>query len=246
MKVLGIDIGGSALKGAPVDTKTGRLLAERHHIETPQVQTPAEVAATVRDLARHFHWRGPIGIGFPGTMLGGRVAFLGNLSQDWVGLDAGTMFSKTTGCRVSVINDADAAGLAEMRYGAGRDERGTVLMLTAGTGIGSALFREGVLVPNTELGQLTLRGAPAEKYAAASVRKKEDLTWPKWAKRFSEYLGLVDSFIWPDLIIVGGGVSKKSDKWFKYLKTRAKTVPAQLHNDAGIVGAALAAEWARR
>ena len=246
MKVLGVDIGGSALKGAPVDTGSGRLLAEKFQIDTPEVQTPEEVAGSVAEMARHFRWRGPIGVGFPGTMIAGRVAFLGNLSQDWVGRDAAGLFAAATGRRVSVINDADAAGLAEMRFGAGRGQPGTVLLLTAGTGIGSALFRDGRLVPNLEFGHVPLHGRPAEKYAAASVRRVLGLGWPQWAGRFNEYLTLVEGLLWPDLIIIGGGVSRESARWFKHLKTRARVVPAALHNEAGIVGAALGLPRARR
>lgn len=246
MKVLGIDIGGSAVKGAPVDTKTGRLLAERHRIETPAGQTPAETARAVRALVDHFKWRGPVGIGFPGAIVDGRVVFVGNLSQQWVGRDAVQLFAKATACRVAVLNDADAAGLAEMRFGAGRGETGSVLMLTAGTGIGNALFREGVLVPNLELGQLRYRGRPVERYAAASVRQRLGLNWRQWAERFNVYLRLVDGIVWPELVIIGGGLSKEHAQWLKFIKARPRVVPAQLHNDAGIIGAGLVAALRRR
>jgi polyphosphate glucokinase len=239
-QILGIDIGGSSIKGAPVNLRTGRLAAERLTLPTEPGQSPEATIRAVCAMARHFAWQGRIGIGFPGSILDGRVAFLGNLSQRWVGVRAARRFGRATGCPVAVLNDADAAGLAEMRFGAGRGARGTVLMLTAGTGIGSALFREGVLVPNLELGQVPLLGRPAEKHCAASVRTRRRLSWPQWAGRFNRYLTLLEGMIWPDLIIIGGGVSRDHRKWFRYLRTRGKVVPARLHNDAGLIGAALA------
>ena len=241
MKILGIDIGGSALKGAPVDFKTGRLCAKRYCIATPKVQTPSETRDVVCAIARHFKWTGLIGIGFPGTIIDGRVVFLGNLSPAWKGISVTNCLSQATGCRVSVVNDADAAGIAEMRFGAGRGAQGTVLVLTAGTGIGSALFRGGMLVPNLELGQVEMRGRPAEKYVSAAVRLRHNLTWTQWARRFNSYLQMLECLVWPELIIIGGGISEEHKHWFQYLKLRAHAVPAKMHNNAGIVGAALAA-----
>jgi len=239
MKILGIDIGGSALKGAPVNTHTGELLAERHRIETPTLLTPKEMAAAVQEIARHFKWRGPIGIGFPGVIQGGVAKTAANLDKDFIDLNLEKLFHEATGCRVAVINDADAAGMAEMKFGAGKGHLGTVLLLTLGTGVGSALFYGGVLYPNSELGHLPMSGHSAEKKVAASARKTKDLSWSDWAGTLDKYLRILEKILWPELIILGGGISAKSDKFFKFLKTRAPVVPAQLLNEAGIVGAAL-------
>jgi polyphosphate glucokinase len=246
MKILGIDIGGSAIKGAPVDTKTGRLLAERHRVP---VESPCELKrglAAVREIARHFDWDGPVGVGFPGIVQDGWIGPVGNLGDVWEGRNGAALFRRATGCPVTVINDADAAGLAEMRFGAGRGRADSVLMLTFGTGIGSALFYRGVLFPNAELGSLPWRGKPMERFAAAAVRKRARLTWPQWARRVNVYLSVVERLLSPDLIILGGGVSKKSAKWFKFLRAKGELVPARMHNEAGIVGAALAASLAAR
>lgn len=241
MKVLGIDIGGSGIKGAPVDLKTGRPLAERVRVETPAPAKPAAMASAVAEIAGRFNWRGHIGVGFPGVICGSTALTAANLDQSWVGTDVGRLISRATGgCPVSVLNDADAAGIAEVKFGAGRREPGTVLLLTLGTGIGSALFYRGVLYPNSELGHLPWRGRAAEKFAAASVRKRRDLSWPEWGARLNEYVAVLEEILWPDLIILGGGVSAKYRKFFPYLKLRAKVVPAKLFNEAGIVGAALA------
>lgn len=239
MNVLGIDIGGSAIKGAPVDTTTGRLLADRFRIETPEAVTPQRMAGLVAELARHFDWDGPIGVGFPGVVQGTTIRTSANLHPRFIGADLGKLFRKSAGCPVRVINDADAAGLAEMRFGAGRRKQGTVLLLTLGTGVGSALFCEGRLFPNSELGHIPWHGRSAEKRVAASVRKDRDLSWKEWGDRLNEYLGIVETILWPELIILGGGISAKSKKFFPYLKTRAPVVPARFLNEAGIVGAAL-------
>jgi polyphosphate glucokinase len=247
MKVLGIDIGGSALKGAPVDVATGRLLAERFRIETPELATPKRMAAIVAEIARQFKWRGPIGVGYPGVIQGTVARTAANVHKGLIDCDLGKLFGQATGCRVSAVNDADAAGIAEMKFGAGKGHPGSVLLLTLGTGVGSALFYRGVLYPNTELGHVPMKSSPeAEKYMAASVRKTEDLSWHAWSKRVNEYLALVEAALWPELIVIGGGVSAKSEKFFKYLKTRARVVPAQFHNEAGIVGAALWAMESKR
>ena len=244
MEILGIDIGGSAFKGAPVDTQTGKLLAERHRIEIPSPCPIDAGLAAAREIVRHFNWKGPVGIGFPGIIKDGKIGAVGNLGDEWVGQNGATLFRRATRCPVSLVNDADAAGLAEMRFGAGRGKKGSVMMLTLGTGIGSALFFRGQLFPNAELGHIPWRGGkPIEKFAAASVRKARNLEWREWAEeRVNVYLAVVERLFAPDLIIIGGGVSKKHDKWFSYLKAQAKVVPAKLHNDAGIVGAALAIE----
>ena len=245
MKVLGIDIGGSAFKGAPVDTKTGRLLAERHRVEVDAPCPTAQGLAAVREIVQHFNWKGPVGIGFPGIIKGDHIRAVGNLGENWAYLNGAALFGRATGGKVRLFNDADAAGLAEMKFGAGRGQKGTVLMLTFGTGIGSALFYQGQLVPNVELGWIPWRGKPIERFASAAVRKRRDLSWAEWSKRVNLSLGAMERLLSPELIIVGGGVSKKSDKWFKYLKVNARLVPAKMLNDAGIVGAALAWEQPR-
>jgi polyphosphate glucokinase len=245
MKILGIDIGGSAFKGAPVDTKTGRLLAEPLRVPILSPCATKEGLAAARVIARHFHWKGPVGIGFPGIVQGNRIGAVGNLGTNWQGLDGAKVFGRSTGCRVSLINDADAAGLAEMRYGAGRGQEGTVLLLTMGTGIGSALFYRGLLYPNAELGHIPWRGRPMEKFASAAVRKRLGLEWREWALRVNVYLAVVERLFSPELIIIGGGVSKKHEKWLRFIKTNSRVVPAKMHNNAGIVGAALAAAGQR-
>jgi polyphosphate glucokinase len=244
MKVLGIDIGGSAFKGAPVDLKTGRLLAERHRVEIKSPCSIKEGVAAAREIAKHFNWKGPVGIGFPGIIESGRIGEVGNLGDVWVGQNGAALFRRATGCPVRLINDADAAGLAEMQLGRGRGKTGTVILLTFGTGIGSALFRDGRLLPNAELGHIPWRGKPFERYAAASVRKRARLDWPEWAARVNVYLSVVERLFAPKLLILGGGVSKKAEKFLPFIKAQATVVPARLHNDAGIVGAALV--WARQ
>lgn len=244
MKVLGIDIGGSAFKGAPVDLKTGHLLAERYRVKIDAPCPTAQGLAAAREIARHFNWKGPVGIGFPGIILGERTGAVGNLGRNWEDKDVGTLFRRATGCPVHLFNDADAAGLAEMKFGAGKGCRGSVLMLTFGTGIGSALFYRGQLMPNIEFGHIPWKGKPIEHYASAAVKQRRDLSWRKWTRRVNVFLAVAERLCSPELIIIGGGVSKESDQWFKYLKARARLVPARMHNDAGIVGAALAWEAA--
>ncbi len=239
MKILGIDIGGSAVKGAPVDTQTGRLLAERFRIETPTRLTPRAMARTVAAVVAHFKWRGPVGIGFPGVVEGSTIRTAANLHPGFIGLDGAKLFRAATGRRVSLINDADAAGLAELRFGAGRRRKGTVLVLTLGTGVGSALFCDGIRWPNSELGHLPYKGRSFEKFVSAAVRKRKGLTWEEWVRRLNLYLHTVETVLWPGLIIIGGGVSSKHEKFFSLLRTRAHIVPAQMGNAAGIVGAAL-------
>lgn len=242
MEILGIDIGGSGIKGAPVDLKKGELSAPRHRIPTPQPATPEAVAATVGQIAAHFSWQGPIGCGFPAVIRRGTAHTAANVDPAWIGTQAEALFSEATGCPVRVANDADVAGLAEMRYGAGRGRDGVVLMVTLGTGIGTALFVDGRLVPNTELGHIQIKRRTGETLAADSVREREELSWKKWAKRVDVFLQRMQAYLWPDLIIIGGGVSKKHDKFIPLLKTDVEIVPAQLFNEAGIVGAAVAAE----
>jgi len=242
MHVLGIDIGGTGIKGAPVDVATGTLLAERQKIATPRPSTPEAVTEVVRELANSFKWSGVTGATFPGVVTSGTVRTAANVDRAWIGTDAAKLFSKAVGAEVSVLNDADAAGIAEMTFGEGKGERGTVLMLTFGTGVGSALFSGGLLVPNTEFGHIEVRGKDAEKRASERAKLDHGWGWKDWASRVDEYLQRMEAMLSPDLIIVGGGISKESEKWVPLLTgIRAKIVPAALQNDAGIVGAAMAA-----
>ncbi len=240
MHALGIDIGGSGIKAAPVDTDTGKLLAPRQKIPTPRPAVPDAIADVVKQLNTAFSWSGPVGITFPGVVTDGEIRTAANLDPAWIGVDAGTLFGKATGNQVRVLNDADAAGVAEMTFGAGVGQQGTVLMLTFGTGIGSALFTKGVLVPNTEFGHIEINGHDAETRASEHAKELHDLSWGKWAGRVDEYLQHMEALISPGLIIVGGGISKESEKWVPRLTgIRARIVPATLLNDAGIVGAAM-------
>jgi polyphosphate glucokinase len=242
MHVLGIDIGGSGIKAAPVDVTTGKLLADRQKIETPRPALPDAVADVVKQLTTAFDWSGPVGITFPGVVTDGVTRTAANLDPAWIGLDTAALFAKAAGNSVRVLNDADAAGVAEMTFGAGVGEQGTVLMLTFGTGIGSALFIKGILVPNTEFGHVELRGQDAEKRASERAKDLHDLSWGKWAERVDEYLQHIEAVLSPSLFIVGGGVSRQSEKWVPRLTgIRARIVPAALLNEAGIVGAAMAA-----
>jgi polyphosphate glucokinase len=242
MEVLGIDVGGSGIKGAPVDIKTGRLLAERYRIKTPKSAEPRPVAEVVDKIARSFNWKGPIGIGFPAPIKSGVAMMAANISPEWVGVNADELFTKVTGCDCTLVNDADAAGLAEMSFGAGRGQAGTVILLTLGTGIGSAIFHGGHLLPNTEFGHLDMKGRDAEHRASDAARQREDLSWKKYAKRLNRYLLEMEKLFWPDLFIVGGGISKQSEKFLPLLTIETPIIPAELLNDAGIVGAALAAK----
>ncbi len=241
MQVLGIDVGGSGIKGAPVDTRTGKLLADRLRIKTPKGADPKPVAGVVAEIARSFEWTGPIGIGFPAPIKAGVTMMAANVSDKWVGLNADELFTKVTGCDCTMINDADAAGLAEMKFGAGKGQPGTVIMITLGTGIGTAIFHGGKLLPNTEFGHLDMNGKDAEHRASDAVRQFEDLSWKKYAKRLNKYLSAMEKLFWPDLFIIGGGISKQADKYIPLLKIETPVVPAQFLNEAGIVGAALAA-----
>ncbi len=241
MKALGIDIGGSAVKGAPVDTRTGRLLAERIRIASPKQLSPTQMSRTIAKIAAEFDWCGPIGVGFPGVVHGGKILTAANLHPKFVGCDAAKLFAKATRDRVALLNDAAAAGLAEMKFGAGRGFAGKTLLLTLGTGVGSVIAYRGVVVP-CELGHLPHGGRDYEETVAASARDREELSWKKWAHRLNNYLAVLECVLWPELIIIGGGVSAKHDKFFPFLKTRARLVPAKFFNEAGIVGAALAAE----
>jgi polyphosphate glucokinase len=241
MHVLGIDVGGSGIKGAPVDTETGEMLAERIRIKTPKDAEPQPIADVVAEIARSFKWNGPIGIGFPAPIKSGIAMMAANVSAKWVGTNADDLFTKTSGCDCTLINDADAAGLAEMKFGAGRGQPGTVIMLTLGTGIGTAIFYRGNLLPNTEFGHLDILGRDAEHRVSDAARQREEMTWKKYAKRLNRYLKEMEKLFWPDLFIVGGGISKESQRYLPLLSIQTPIIPAQLLNQAGIVGAALAA-----
>jgi polyphosphate glucokinase len=239
---LGIDVGGTGVKGNVVDTRTGDLVAERVRIATPHPATPEAVADTVAAVVEAHGWDGPVGITLPSVVKDGVAHTAANIDPSWPGTDAVTLFGERLGRQtVHVLNDADAAGLAEMRFGVGLGRGGVVCMLTIGTGIGSAVFQDGVLLPSTEFGHLQVDGPDAETRASAAAREREDLSWAKWAKRLSRYLQVLEDLIWPDLFVLGGGVSKKPDKWVPLLEARTEVVPAQLQNQAGIVGAAMAA-----
>jgi polyphosphate glucokinase len=240
---LGIDFGGSGIKGALVDTNTGQLHSDRHRIPTPNPSTPEAVAATIGEIVDHFNYQGDIGVAFPAAIQNGIVQNASNIDKSWIGKDAPKIFSDKTNCRVKVLNDADAAGLAEMRFGHGIEMAGVVLIVTVGVGLGTALFTNGVLLPNTELGHVYIKKkTEAEHWASDAIRKQENLSWKKWAKRFGKYLHHMEGLFYPELIIIGGGASKKFDKYSKYLKkVKTQIKPAKLQNHAGIIGAAVEA-----
>ncbi|GAA3038243.1 polyphosphate--glucose phosphotransferase [Actinokineospora globicatena] len=240
----GVDIGGSGIKGCEVDLDAGALVGDRLRIPTPEPSTPDAVAEVVAEIVERFGWTGPVGVTLPAVVKRGVAHSAANIDKGWIGTDAAALFAKRLGRPegdVVVLNDADAAGIAEINYGRTDDREGVVVLLTFGTGIGSALFLDGRLVPNTEFGHLEIDGHDAETRAAASVKEEKDLSWEEWARRVSRYVSGLENLIWPDLIIAGGGVSKKADKWLPLLDVRTKVVAAQLRNDAGIVGAAYAA-----
>lgn len=245
MNVFGVDIGGSGIKGAPVDLERGDLATERHKVLTPQPATPEAVMDGVCEVVEHFGWRGPVGATYPGVVVDGTTRTAANVDKSWIGVDAAGRLSERLGAPVTLVNDADAAGIAELRFGAGRGRTGTVILLTLGTGIGSAVFTGGHLVPNTELGHLELRGHEAETRASTRAKEEGDLSWQHWARRVEKYLAHVEMLFSPELFIIGGGVSRKADKFLPLIKgIKAEVVPAQLRNNAGIVGAAMAASLA--
>jgi polyphosphate glucokinase len=246
MNGLGIDVGGSGVKGAIVDLRTGKFVGERYRIATPEPATTKAVVRVVARLVKHFEWKGPVGCGMPGPVKRGVLMTAVNLHPSWVEAKAEELYSRACGRPVSVVNDADAAGIAEMRFGAGKGKKGVVVMLTLGTGIGSAVFVDGVMFPNTEFGQMEVRGKRGERRASARIKKDKGLSWEEWAERLNEYLAALEGLLWPDLLILGGGVSKRAKKFIPLLSTRAPIVPAQLENQAGIVGAALLAASRRR
>lgn len=243
MELLGIDIGGSGIKGAIVDIRKGEFVGERHRIPTPQPAKPKPVAQVVSEIIRHFDYSGPIGVTFPAIIQNGIALSAANVDEEFIGTDISRLIQRETGLPTVTLNDADAAGIAEMHFGAGQSQLGSVIILTLGTGIGSAMFRKGILFPNSELGHIFLaNGMEAEDFAAERIRTEEDLSWKKWGKRVNEVFQHIDFIFSPDVIIVGGGVSKKYAKYFSFIDIKAELVPAQLRNQAGIVGAALAAE----
>ena len=241
MHVLGIDIGGSGIKGAPVDTSTGELLTDRHRIPTPDPSEPQAVADVIGQIVGFFNWTGPLGSTFPAVIKEGVAYTAANVDKRWIGTDAAGLIQGVTHCPTVVLNDADAAGLAEMQFGAGRSERGVVIMLTFGTGIGTAIFFNRQLLPNTELGHMDVKGREGECFASDAARKRDDLSWEKWAKCASDYIQALDALFWPDLFIIGGGIANKPEKWLQFIETRARVEVAQMRNEAGMIGAALAA-----
>ena len=246
-QALGVDVGGSGVKGAVVDLDTGQLVGERFRLETPQPATPQAVTQTVAEVVRHFNWTGPLGVTYPGVVVDGVVQTAANVDSAWIGTNAADAYSQALGGRqVTVLNDADAAGLAEQRYGAGRNRSGVIVLLTFGTGIGSAVIHNGMLLPNTEFGHIEVDGKEAEHRAASSVKERKEWSYRYWTKEVTKVLVAVENAIWPDLFIAGGGISKKADKWIPLLKNRTPVVAAELLNTAGIVGAAMAADvaWA--
>jgi polyphosphate glucokinase len=240
MNILGIDIGGSGLKAAPVNPVDGALTKERILVSTPQPATPDAVADAVKEIINAFSWTGPIGCGLPAVVRNGKVCTAANIDPTWIGIDAEALLLDRTGHDITILNDADAAGLAEMQYGSGKDARGTTLVVTAGTGLGTALFRDNTLVPNTELGHLQLNGIEAEKIASAAVLTESGLSYRDWARRFDEYLHQLEALFWPDLFIIGGEISKDHDLFLHHLTVSTTVLPAALRNNAGIVGAATA------
>lgn len=241
MEMLGIDIGGSGIKGAMVDTTAGDFLTDRLRVPTPQPSKPKPVLNAVKQIVRHFDWQGPIGCTFPAVVQRGVTLTAANVHEDWIGTDARSLLEKRTGNPVAVLNDADAAGIAEMKFGAGRDRSGLVIILTLGTGIGSAVFINGQLLPNTEFGHLKIRGEIAEHRSSDRARQLKGYSWKKWGKQLSEYLQYMEFLFTPDLFIIGGGVSKQYQKFFPYICCQTQIAPARLRNRAGIVGAAMAA-----
>ena len=241
MEILGIDVGGSGIKGAPVNIATGVLTADRFRLKTPRGAETQAVAAVIAEIVKHFEWSGPVGLGFPAPIKHGVVKLAANISPAWVGVNADEFLTQAAGCPVTVGNDADVAGLAEMTFGAGLGQSGTVILITLGTGIGSAVFHGGSLIPNTEFGHLEIAGQDAESRASDAARQRDGLSWKKYARRLDRFLLEMEKLFWPDLFIIGGGISKESESYIPLLTVESRVVPAAFLNEAGIVGAALAA-----
>ena len=239
----GVDVGGSGVKGGIVDLETGHLIGDRYKLPTPQPATPEAVAKTIAAVVKEFGWTEPLGVTYPGVVTNGVIRTAANVDSSWLGTKATEVIgSALNGQAVTVLNDADAAGLAEVKFGAGKDESGVIVLLTFGTGIGSALIHNGVLLPNTEFGHLEVGGVEAEHRAASSVKEKHDWSYKRWAPEVTKVLVAIENALWPDLFIAGGGISRKADKWLPLLKCRTPVVAAALQNTAGIVGAAVAAQ----
>ena len=241
MNILGIDIGGSGIKGALVNAETGEMLTERHRIPTPKSRKPQEMAEVVAQIVKHFDYQGPVGCGFPSIVKNGVCLSPGNLHKSWVGVNVDELFTEASGQEFTVLNDADAAGYASMNYGVGKGKMGLVVMVTIGTGLGSGAFFNGILIPNFELGQIPYKEhKKIEHWAAASAKERENLSFEKWGKRFNKFLGIVETVVAPDLIIVGGGTSKKWSEFSHFIDIETNVVKAELMNHAGIIGAAVA------
>ncbi len=240
-KVLGIDVGGTGIKGNLVDIDTGQLLGERLKIKTPSKSTPTNVLGVMNELIEHFEWKGkPIGVGFPAIIKNGKTMSASNIDNSWLGFSARKFLEKGTDCSLNLVNDADAAGLAEMHFGEGKGVKGTVILITLGTGIGSGVFKDGVLIPNVELGHLKWKDKVLEKYMSNKVREINNLSWKTWGKELNKGLAHIDFLFSPDLIVVGGGISKKFERFSDYINgTKCKIVAAKMKNDAGIIGAAM-------
>jgi len=242
-KILGIDVGGSGIKGAIVHTKKGKFITERYRIPTPEHAKPQDVAIVIKKIAEHFKWKGSIGCGFPAVVQNGIARTASNIDDSFIDTDVNSLFTAITKCPTFAVNDADAAGLAEMKFGAGKGKKGVIVLVTVGTGIGTVVFTRKKLLPNTELGHVYMSNClEAEAYTSDAIRKLEDLSWDDWSTRFNDYLKYLEGLLWPDLIIVGGGVSKKEKKYQENITIKTRIVPAQLLNNAGIIGAALFAK----
>lgn len=246
MEILGIDVGGSGIKGGIVDTQKGELITERYRIPTPKPATQPAVIETIEAIIRYFDWHGAVGCGFPAAVKDEIVKTASKIDNSWIGVNASAQIEKETGCPTHLVNDADAAGFAEVEFGAGKDRCGTIFMAAFGTGIGTAVFHNQQLIPNTELGHIQMHGMEAEDYAANSIRVINNLNWEEWGGRVNEYLQLIEALFWPDIIIIGGGVSKSFNKFKAYLDLETEVVPAESRNHAGIIGAALAASAKQR
>jgi polyphosphate glucokinase len=242
--VLGIDIGGSGIKGAIVDVKKGALISEKYRLPTPETSTPEAVVDVIKSIIKNFDWKGPVGIGFPGVIQHGTVKTSANIDDGWLDINIEKFIEKRTGCKCKAVNDADAAGIAEIKYGAGRKNKGVTIVMTIGTGIGCALFTRGKLVPNCEWGDICLPGGieNAEKWTSDAACQKENLTWEEWMQRLKIYINYIENMFWPDLIIIGGGFAKKLNKKGLPFETRTNIVPAKSLNEAGIIGAAVVAK----
>ena len=241
-RILGIDIGGSGMKAAVVDVTSGEIVSDKHRIPTPKPATPEAMGEVAAQLVEHFEWSGPVGVGFPGVIQDGYVRTAANLHKSWVDIDGDALFTKACGCDVVMVNDADAAGLAEMKFGAGENVGGVVILATLGTGIGSAIFVDGRLVPNTEFGHLMMDGKIAEDRASSRAKDEKELSYKEWGGELEDFLLEMEKLFWPNLFILGGGISKSFHKFEEHLsKVRTPVKPAERFNRAGIVGAALAA-----